>query len=89
MNIKNVPAFLADNFMAMMAVSNHPDALPLDPSDRRWLVINSTVTKDEKDELEESGYFGELMPMVDKHHPDVEALAAIAYQLKRRNTWRL
>jgi hypothetical protein len=84
-NIKNVPAFMIENFMAMMAISNHTDALPLETGERRWLVLESPMTKDEKDDLKASGYFTELMPMVNSTNPDVEALAAIAYQLQHRD----
>ena len=40
-NIKGISAFKIENFVAAMGVSNHPDALPLDKFDRRWLVIET------------------------------------------------
>lgn len=83
-NTKGIVAFLIDSYMAMMAVSNHPDALPLKPGDRRWLVIESPVTIDDKQQKIAEGYFAKLMPMVDLDNPDLDALAAIAFQLKSR-----
>jgi hypothetical protein len=82
-NIKFVPAFLTENFMAMMGVSNHVDALPIGEGDRRWEVLVSPVTQAKKDAAAADGYFGRLMPIVDR--PDNEALAAIAYQLATRD----
>ena len=43
-NIKGIPAFKIDNCSAAMGVSNHPDALPLDKFDRRWLVEETFAT---------------------------------------------
>ena len=43
-NIKGIPAFKIDNCSAAMGVSNHPDALPLDKFDRRWLVVETFAT---------------------------------------------
>jgi hypothetical protein len=83
-NIKGISAFVIDSYMALMAVSNHPDALPLKPGDRRWLVIESPVTDEQKREKIAAGYFAKLMPIVEKDNPDRAALAAIAYQLKNR-----
>lgn len=40
-NIKGIPAFKIPNYVCMMGVSNHPDALPLDENDRRWLVVET------------------------------------------------
>jgi hypothetical protein len=40
-NIKGISAFKIENFVAAMGVSNHPDALPLDKFDRRWLVVET------------------------------------------------
>jgi hypothetical protein len=82
-NTKGVIAYLIDSYLALMAVTNHPDALPLKPGDRRWLVIESPVTLAQKIEKIESGYYARLMPMIGDN-PDTEALAAIAYQLKTR-----
>jgi hypothetical protein len=83
-NTKGVIAYLIDSYLALMAVSNHPDALPLKPGDRRWLVIESLVSVEDKTKKIAEGYFAKLMPIVDKDKPDLDALAAIAYQLSTR-----
>jgi len=82
-NIKYVPAFLTENYMAGMANSNHPDALPIDEGDRRWEVIKTPVTQAEKDARVAEGFYKQLMRIVDE--PDTGALAAIAYQLSTRD----
>src|SRR5205085_7167844 len=74
-NIKNVPAQLVENYMAMMGISNHPDALPLDKTDRRWLVVETKVTRKDPD------YYRRLFKILS----DPDALAAIAYELKTRD----
>jgi hypothetical protein len=76
-NIKNVPAFETENYMAMFAISNHPDALPLDDGDRRWLVLGTHAKKHPLAQEYYSALFGLL------HDPD--ALGAIAYELQTRN----
>ena len=38
-NIKGIPAYKIPNYVAMLGISNHPDALPLDETDRRWDVV--------------------------------------------------
>ena len=43
-NMKGVPAFTIPNFACMLGISNHPDALPLDEYDRRWMV-NETYAR--------------------------------------------
>jgi hypothetical protein len=42
--MKGIPAFVIPNFACMMGISNHPDALPLDEYDRRWMVIETHAT---------------------------------------------
>jgi hypothetical protein len=79
-NTKGVIAYLIDSYLALMAVSNHPDALPLKPGDRRWLVIESPVTVADKMQKIDEGYYARLMPIVE----NTAALAAIAWQLKTR-----
>jgi len=74
-NIKNVPAFQIDNYMAMMAVSNHPDAMPLDETDRRWLVIETHASRRAIE------YYEKLLAMLE----NPVALAAIAHELSRRD----
>ena len=57
-NIKGISAFSIENFVAVMGVSNHPDALPLDKYDRRWLVVETLQTR--KDDRE---YYEPLFQM--------------------------
>jgi len=83
-NIKNISAFKVPSYSAMMAVSNHTDALSLIPGDRRWAVAETPITLAEKQAKIDAGYFARLMPMVDNDEPDMKALGAIAYQLKTR-----
>lgn len=73
-NIKNVPAQLVENYMAMMGISNHPDALPIDETDRRWLVVSTLVSRLGPD------YYRRLFAILESP----AALAAIAYQLQTR-----
>ena len=75
-NIKNVPAQLVENYMAMMGISNHPDALPIDETDRRWLVVSTPVSRREPE------YYDKLFKMIDP--PNMDALGAIAYELQNR-----
>jgi hypothetical protein len=51
-NIKGIPAFTIENFVCVMGVSNHPDALPLDRYDRRWLVVQTFAERRERDYYE-------------------------------------
>jgi hypothetical protein len=80
-NIKNVPAFLTENYMAMMGITNFPDALPIDVGDRRWLVVHTPVTQAQKDAAEASGYFVRLMAALE----NPEFLSAVAYSLQTRD----
>lgn len=77
-NIKNVNPFLLDNFMAMLGISNHPDALPIDRTERRWLVVTVLphVTRNETD------YYTDFVEHVLEND---EALAAIAWELQERD----
>jgi len=51
-NIKGIPAFTIENFVAAMGVSNHPDALPLDKYDRRWLVVETFAERRDREYYE-------------------------------------
>jgi Bifunctional DNA primase/polymerase, N-terminal/Family of unknown function (DUF5906) len=73
-NIKGIPAFVIDNTAAVMGISNHSDALPLDNTDRRWLVVETKVSRRDK------AYYTRLMGLLD----NPTAIAAIAYQLATR-----
>jgi hypothetical protein len=75
-NIKNVSAYLIENYMAMIAISNHVDALPLEESDRRWLVVRTDA---EKQPFE---FYNPIFSVL--RSPD--ALAALAYELQHRDT---
>jgi hypothetical protein len=48
-NIKGISAFKIPNYVCMMGVSNHPEALPLDENDRRWLVAETMAQPREKE----------------------------------------
>ncbi len=73
-NIKKISAQLIENYLAMMGISNHPDAMPIDETDRRWLVVSTPVSR------LDPAYYDRLFGLLDS--PD--ALAAIAYELKTR-----
>lgn len=73
-NVKQISAQKIENYMAMMAITNHRDAMPMDEMERRWLVIETFVTKKGGD------YYDRLWSIFD--NPD--ALAAIAYELQNR-----
>lgn len=51
-NIKGIPAFTIENFVSVMGVSNHPDALPLDKYDRRWLVVETFAERRDREYYE-------------------------------------
>jgi hypothetical protein len=73
-NMKNIAAFQIENYMAMFAISNHIDALPLEDSDRRWLVVRTDATKQEFD------FYNPIFATL----RDPAALAAVAYELQHR-----
>jgi hypothetical protein len=74
-NIKNVTAYLIENYMAMIAISNHVDALPLEESDRRWLVVRTDAAKQPFE------FYNPIFSVL--RNPD--ALAAVAYELQHRD----
>jgi hypothetical protein len=73
-NMKNIAAFQIENYMAMFAISNHIDALPLEDSDRRWLVVRTDAAK------RDFAYYARLFSIL----RDPDALAAVAYELQER-----
>jgi hypothetical protein len=75
-NIKNIPAFETENYIAMMAISNHPDAMPLDQGDRRWLVVETEACKHPDPDV----YYARLFKIL----RDQAALSAIAHELQQR-----
>jgi Family of unknown function (DUF5906) len=83
-NIKNVPAFLIESFLAMMAITNHTNAIPVEKGDRRWLLGGSAITIAQKEEKDAAGYYAKLMAVLD----DQDALSGIAWELKHRNLGR-
>jgi hypothetical protein len=79
-NIKNVPAFKIDSYMAMMAISNHDDALPVEVTDRRWLIIETMATAAAPE------FYERLCNATINYGVINEAgLAAVAYQLAHRD----
>jgi hypothetical protein len=74
-NMKNVPAFVVDNYVCMIGISNHPDALPIDDSDRRWLVVETNAPPKDAD------YYNKLFAILS----DPAALAAIFDELLKRD----
>ncbi len=74
-NIKNVTAQKIENYMAMMAITNHRDAMPMESTERRWLVIETNVSRKGDGE-----YYKRLFGVLE--NPD--ALGAIAYELQNR-----
>jgi hypothetical protein len=74
-NIKNITAQKIENYMAMLAITNHRDAMPMEETERRWLVIETFADK------RDGAYYDKLWPILD--NPD--ALAAIAFELKQRD----
>ena len=84
-NIKHVPQFTADLHIAVMSISNHPDALPIDKTDRRWLIVNSPVTAEQKRKAYDDGHFDRFIPLIDENGVDLRGLGHIAYQLSKRD----
>ena len=82
-NIKGIPAFTIPNYSCMMGISNHPDALPIDEYDRRWMVIETNA------QPQDSAYYDRLFEGVPKArgmkplNPDM--VPAILYELKNRD----
>lgn len=89
-NIKNVTAQKIENYMAMMAITNHRDAMPMEETERRWLVVETFAqriggpedpNKDRENDSDASKkYYKRLFDVLDND----EALAAIAYELQTR-----
>jgi hypothetical protein len=90
-NIKNVPAFQMDNYMAMMAISNHFNAIPIDENERRWLVLRTAAqpkfgfgtpkSKAHYSKLADALGIGRAAGT----HNDPAALPAIAWELAHRS----
>ncbi len=75
-NEKNVKPYKIENYMAMIATSNSPNAIHLDADDRRWLVLETEALKHEGET-----YYPDLFARL-----DVDAdMAAVAHQLQSRD----
>lgn len=73
-NEKNIAARKVENHAAIMATTNHENAVPLDDTDTRWEVIGTNAVKQEK------AYYAELWKIL--YGPDSpRLLSAIAYEL--------
>jgi hypothetical protein len=77
-NAKNIQAQKIENYIAMMAITNHRDAMPMIETERRWLVIETFASRVEGDDGE---YYRRLFGILKS--PD--ALAAIAHELQTRD----
>lgn len=77
-NIKGISAYMIDNYIATMATSNHPDALPIEPEDRRWLVLGVSNAIKAKPKEYYDRLFAETLD-------DPDAVAAIYYELLHRD----
>lgn len=85
-NIKGVPAYKIPNYVAMLGITNSPDALPIDSTDRRWDIVSvpDSVTAKPK------AYYDALFAVtVEKDKPMTPVreagLAAIYYELLKRD----
>lgn len=76
-NIKGIPAFTIDNYVAILAISNHPDSLPLDKFDRRWLVVETFAMRRDR------AYYEPLFRLA--RGEDREGLSAIYAELLARD----
>jgi hypothetical protein len=89
-NLKGISQFKIENYCALIALSNYPDAVQLVENERRWLVVEVLIT--EKEKTESLGPDGSLTKLWKWLDPDNKrralspaALAAIAWQLKQRD----
>lgn len=73
-NVKNISAQKIENYMAMMAITNHRDAMPMDETERRWLVVETFARRKGGD------YYRRLWPVLES----LDSLGAIAYELQNR-----
>jgi hypothetical protein len=82
-NEKNLPTFLIDQVIAFAFMSNKPDAIEVDNSDRRYLVIDTKA----KPHREGSRYYQRLYGKnyVGGLLQDDAALGAVLYQLQNRD----
>jgi hypothetical protein len=76
-NEKNLPSFTLDQVIAFAFMSNRLDAIKLDNSDRRYLVLKTEAVPHPDDKA----YYVPLYDLLDNK----AALGAILYQLMSRN----
>jgi hypothetical protein len=76
-NEKNLPSFTLDQVIAFAFMSNRLDAIRLDNSDRRYLVLKTEAMPHEDD----TAYYVPLYDLLDNK----AALGAILHQLMTRN----
>jgi hypothetical protein len=74
-NEKNVPHFRMRDYIAWLGFTNRDDAMSMDDSDRRYLVVRTPA------ERKDTGYYVDLYATLE----DKAALAAIAAQLGSRD----
>lgn len=78
---KGVDPIKVDNCFGVLAFTNDDAALPLDKTDRRYLVIKTDRTKAEADAKQAEGYFIRLFARLE----DPNAMAAVMYSLVERD----
>ncbi len=74
-NEKNVPHYRMKDYIAWLGFTNRDDAMSMDDSDRRYLVVRTPAEK------KDAGYYTDLYGLLG----DKEALSAIAEQLRARD----
>jgi hypothetical protein len=87
-NLKHINAYKVDSYLAGIATTNHPDALPIDEGDRRYVIAETTITPAERDAAKADGMFGlmDVLNAADEGDPEAfKVIGAIAYQLKTRD----
>src|SRR5208282_2333692 len=86
-NVKGIPAFKIPNYVCMLGISNHPDALPLDDKDRRWMVVETHAQS--KATEYEAEYYRPLLAGIPKEvgskPPNPDFIPAIYYSLLHRD----
>lgn len=86
-NIKGIPAFKIANYAAMLGITNHTNALPVDDKDRRWFMIETPAQTKAPDE--EAAYYAPLLAAVPDEPGmpprDPNMVPAIYYELLNRD----
>jgi hypothetical protein len=76
-NEKNIPSFILDQVIAFIFMSNRLDAIKVDISDRRYLVLKTEA----KPHPDDKAYYTRLYDLLD----DKAAMGAILHQLMTRD----